>query len=383
MLFFKSLPLCLLLLIVDTPSSSATLVPRAVHHAHGAAVKRTKAFARDLRLAFRAVLVDQPPSVNNRVVYCKPGKSNGSGIGSTSGAIPTTLATSPWKLTESHAGNDFFNGWSFFTLPDPTHGIVQFVDEGTARANNLLEVNAQGNAVMRVETTPTVTGNRQSVRITTQSSFNGGLVIMDSVHMPTGCGTWPAFWSNGPNWPAGGEIDIVEGVHDYTNNQATIHTNPGCTLPSTNANNLKISGSVIGGTDCAALTTGNQGCGIRASTSNTFGSGFNANGGGVYAMQWDDAGVAIYFFPAGSAMWPASSCDPFKFFNSHSLIFDTTLCGDWAGGVWSASGIPGQEQSCATRTGFPTCEAFVRASGSSFNEAYWEVKSVKIFQFKG
>lgn len=35
---------------------------------------------------------------------------------------------------------------------------------------------------------------------------------MDSVHMPTGCATWPAFWSNGPNWPAGGEIDIVEGV---------------------------------------------------------------------------------------------------------------------------------------------------------------------------
>lgn len=34
---------------------------------------------------------------------------------------------------------------------------------------------------------------------------------MDSVHMPTGCGTWPAFWSNGPNWPDGGEIDIVEG----------------------------------------------------------------------------------------------------------------------------------------------------------------------------
>jgi len=87
----------------------------------------------------------------------------------------------------------------------------------------------------------------------------------------------------GPNWPFTGEIDIVEGVHDYTNNQATIHTDVGCTLASSSPNTLAISGTIVGGTNCAALTTGNQGCGIRASTSNSFGAGFNANGGGTYA----------------------------------------------------------------------------------------------------
>lgn len=136
---------------------------------------------------------------------------------------------------------------------------------------------------MRVETTPQVANTRQSVRITTQYNYTGGLVIMDSVHMPTGCATWPAFWSNGPNWPAGGEIDIVEGVNDYTNNQATIHTNPGCSLTSSNPSSLGITGSVVGGTNCAALQTGNQGCGIRASQTNSFGAAFNDNGGGVYA----------------------------------------------------------------------------------------------------
>ena len=39
---------------------------------------------------------------------------------------------------------------------------------------------------MSVETTPQVASTRQSVRITTKSQYNGGLFIMDSVHMPTG-----------------------------------------------------------------------------------------------------------------------------------------------------------------------------------------------------
>ena len=168
----------------------------------------------------------------------------------------------------------------------------------------------------------------------------------------------------GPNWPNGGEIDIVEGVHDYTYNQATIHTAVGCTIATSNSTTLAISGNVIGGTDCAALTTGNQGCGIRASANNSFGPGFNANGGGVYAsmlteylihsfgsssflVKWDTTGIAVYFFPRGSvpaditagapqpdswglaqAQWPASSCAPFKFFNNHQAIIDTTL---WCG----------------------------------------------------
>ncbi|KAG6866246.1 hypothetical protein C0991_006833 [Blastosporella zonata] len=317
MLLFKSLPVGLIFLIADLQPTSATLVPRAIQKLHEVAARHTKNLARDLRVAFGGVLVAQPSSTSQHVIYCRPGKpvlggttgnagnnffdgwdffvggdpTNGivqyvsQDVGSSSSPTGTGTPSSPWTLTETHAGNNFFDGWDFFVGGDPTNGIVQYVSQDVGNSSNLVEVNGNGNAVMRVETTPTVQNTRQSIRITTQSSFNGGLVVMSAVHMPTGCGTWPAFWTNGPNWPAGGEIDIVEAVNDYTENQMTIHTNPGCTLPTANQNALQISGSVVGGTDCAAITTGNQGCGIRSTSNTTFGTGFNQNGGGTYANE--------------------------------------------------------------------------------------------------
>ncbi|TFY66209.1 hypothetical protein EVG20_g4882 [Dentipellis fragilis] len=431
------LPTTLLLLVlsqgfpVDAQFSAGHIVKRTADRFHTVALKHSAGLARDIRTAFKGMLVAQPPvrvSVGITKPYCVSSKSGGvhsgfqpatngtnsnpspttsgkpgkpTGTSTSSGASPSSTFTSDWKLVQSYAGNSFFNGWTFWDQPDPTHGTVQYVNSDDASSGNLTSINSAGNAIMRVDTTPQVSGNRKSVRIQTNFSYTGGLVVLDSVHMPTGCGTWPAFWSNGPNWPAGGEIDIVEGVNDYTNNQATIHTNPGCNMPSSNTNTLDISGSVVGGTNCAAAQTGNQGCGVRASQTNSFGAAFNSIGGGVYAMQWDNSGVSVFFFPrssipaditagapnpdnwgAATARWPASSCNPFQFFQDHSAIFDTTLCGDWASGVWGATGVPGQEQSCAQRTGVSTCEAFVANNGAAFSEAYWEVKSVKIYQTK-
>ncbi|KAI0793293.1 concanavalin A-like lectin/glucanase domain-containing protein [Abortiporus biennis] len=435
----------LLLLLANTPTSDANIltrssesVIRAVSKAHRHAIKRSTGLARDIRLAVGGFKVDKRsfPSVGH--VYCVsspgfasnntglPNGSNGININGTSSSLSpsgsftssgsasstrtssgasssstSSPQSSPWKLKQSYQGSTFFDGWDFFVGADPTQGQVTYVDQNTAQSANLVEINSAGNAIMRVETTPQVQVTRQSVRITTTDTYTGGLVIMDSVHMPTGCGTWPAFWSNGPNWPAGGEIDIVEGVNDYTLNQATIHTNVGCTLANTPAgsNQFAFQGNLVSGTNCAASQTSNEGCGVRGTQVNSFGSDFNDNGGGVYAMKWDTTGISVYFFPRNSipsditsnapqpsswgtpmANWPASGCSPFEFFYTHSAIFDTTLCGDWASAVWSAAGVTGQEQSCAQRTGVATCEEFIRNNGADFAQAYWEVKSVKIYQ---
>lgn len=454
-----NLTILLVLVYSAVPSDASILargsdtVARTIDHLHRRVAKH---LARDLRLAFNSVLIKQQHVVTTKA-FCVNSSSLGNGTSltgpgspnSTSPAIPSSSQSSsasssttrpsssigasstsssttssssssssspspspspppsnpspppssPWKISQSYQGNAFFNAWDFFVGSDPTRGQVTFVDMPTGQAAGLVNINSAGNLVMKVETTPQVQTTRQSIRITSRTSYTGGLVIMDSVHMPTGCGTWPSFFSNGPNWPAGGEIDIVEGVHDYTNNQATIHTGLGCLIATSNSQTLGITGTFVGGTNCTSSDTSNEGCGIRASQTNSFGQAFNDNGGGVYSMKWDDSGIAVYFFPRNSipsditagapqpsnwgqptAFWPAAQCNPFQFFNSHSLIFDTTLCGDWAGGAWGLSGVPGQDQSCAQLTGISTCEEFIRNNGASFNDAYWEVKSVKVYQ---
>jgi hypothetical protein len=106
------------------------------------------------------------------------------------------------------------------------------------------------------------------------------------------------------------------------------------------------------------------------------------------AVLWDNSGISVWFFsrqsipsditasapvPNGwgtpSAFWPAGTCNPFQFFQNHGVIFDTTLCGDWAGSIWTATGVPGQDQSCAQRTGVATCQQFVQQNGAALSEA--------------
>ena len=76
---------------------------------------------------------------------------------------------------------------------------------------------------------------------------------------------------------------MVEGVNDYTNDQATLHTVPGCVMSSSDPNVLDMSGSVVTSTDCGVSGTSNSGCGVRASQTNSFGAAFNSINGGVYA----------------------------------------------------------------------------------------------------
>ena len=61
-------------------------------------------------------------------------------------------------------------------------------------------------------TVPANARGRDSVRITSHNTYTHAVIVLDLAHMPTGCATWPAFWTvTSGTWPDGGEIDIIEG----------------------------------------------------------------------------------------------------------------------------------------------------------------------------
>ncbi|KAK0260157.1 hypothetical protein LTR35_018029 [Friedmanniomyces endolithicus] len=139
--------------------------------------------------------------------------------------------------------------FTFFTGHDPTNGFVDYVDQPTVNSTGLIE------------------------------------------------STWssPAFWTVGPNWPNNGEIDIIEGVHDQTTNLMTLHTSDNCSITNDNM----FTGS-ISTTNCFVNAPGqsnNAGCSIHTTNTQTYGAGFDAISGGVYATEWTSDAISIWFFP--------------------------------------------------------------------------------------
>ncbi|KAL6868377.1 family 16 glycoside hydrolase [Trichoderma novae-zelandiae] len=279
---------------------------------------------------------------------------------------------------------NFFSSFDFFSEADPTHGFVQYVDAQTANAQGLAGISSGGIFMGTDSTTQNPAGGRQSVRLTSQQQFNHGLFIADIAHMPGSiCGVWPAFWMFGPDWPNSGEIDIIEGCNTGTTNQVTLHTAPGFNI----ANEGSDSSTQLLGSDCGPSNT-NSGCGQRTADNQNYGDGFNAIGGGVYATEWTSEHIAVWFFPRtnipadvdsgapnpdgwGAPLAKFSGGNVDGFFKNNNIVFNTALCGDWAGNIWAS------DPECSALA--PTCEEYVANNPSAFVDAFWIVKSVSVY----
>lgn len=176
-----------------------------------------------------------------------------------------------------------------------------------------------------------------------------------------------------------------------------LHTGPDCSISSNTSpsTNSLFTGSVkTSNCDVDAAGQGkNVGCSITTPDSKTYGTGFNQNGGGVYATEWTGESISVYFFPRGSipsdidsgspdpSTWGApvskfsGGCDFANKFTNQQIVFDTTFCGDWAGAVWEGS-------TCAAQTK-ETCENFVANNPAAFKEAYWTINALKVYQNNG
>lgn len=300
----------------------------------------------------------------------------------------TTLAQ--YILSDSFNQNNFFQAFDFMSGPDPTHGFVSYQDSNSANTSAL--AGYAGNQVyLGVDyQTPNPPGGRQSVRLESKKTWTQGLFLADIAHMPAAaCGSWPAFWTFGANWPHQGEVDIIEGVNLQRSNKMTLHTGPGCVMSNPNT----AAGTSLKNADCNHGTAF-IGCGQSASDEGGFADGFNAQGGGIYAMQWTGEEINVFFFPRGQipedirsgspnpagwgkpkANFRATGCDMEKHFKEHKIVFNITFCGDWAG----APDVWGEE--CAQKA--PTCQQFVAKNPSAFENSYWLINNVKVYKQAG
>jgi hypothetical protein len=342
--------------------------------------------------------------------------------------------TAAYTLTDDLSYENFFSAFDFFHGPDPTNGFVQFQDLPSSIDQNLIGYLEDTQSVfMGVDYVNKDPKGRASVRLESKKTWDQGLMIADIRHMPSSiCSTWPALWLIGSDlktgkmdqWPEFGEIDILEGVNDYDSNSITLHTSKGCVVDNSTSgsmgqagnNNLDASFTGLMTTgDCDVNADGqgkNVGCSIHApktmssaqmaadSSSKTatphpsYGTAFNAAGGGVYATEWTPTSISVWFIPRSSPLYTThftnttipdpsqwgtpmahfsgSGCEFDAHFQNLKVLFDTTFCGEWAGKEW--------DKSCAKKTGVATCEAYVRDNPDVFKEAFWEIAGLKMYQ---
>ncbi|KAL7550168.1 hypothetical protein ACHAWF_013409 [Thalassiosira exigua] len=286
--------------------------------------------------------------------------------------------------------------------------------------------------VVRISSSPTPEGPRNSVRLEGRRRFNRGLFIIDLRHMPAGCGTWPAFWlTDEANWPVNGEIDIVEGVNYQDTAKTALHATRECRMDDVPE------GSKTGTWDTAIgipdRKTGipdmtfrwaqncfvydphqwiNQGCVATdlKLEGRSLGMPLNANGGGVYALEWDPVnrhirtwvfsphgrvpsnlrealrtatvedvakrvapdtnqwGLPYGHFPIGEG----TNC-PSGHFRNMRLVINLAFCGSVAGNRYFMD--------CPKKfKKWKTCNEYVASDPEELKEAYWKIRGVYVYE---
>lgn len=121
---------------------------------------------------------------------------------------------------------------------------------------------------------------------------------------------------------------------------------------------------------------------------------FNSGGGGIFAAEWDPVAghIRTWFWPSTSVPAdllngypePDSWGTPYSFFSLNAqscsashfvnmrLVFSLTFCGDLGG--------PKFAEMCPEWAQTMTCEEFVALHPEQFTEAYWSIRSLKVYQ---
>ncbi|KAK6343259.1 hypothetical protein TWF730_010855 [Orbilia blumenaviensis] len=292
-----------------------------------------------------------------------------------------------YSLADAYEGEHFFDSFDYGNGTEATHGFTNYVTREGAEWSNLTYATPSQAIIRVLPKDVTGTAGRPTVKILSRRRYTHGLFILDIVHVPHGCGTWPAIWLSDIDpdiWPKHGEIDIIEAVNQGNKGaQFTLHTTDGCQMDV----KRKQTGTTLS-TNCLNSTNYNMGCAVRG-TPSSYGAKFNDNGGGFYAMEWRTAGIRMWFFPrdqapsdiksgkpdpsewgTASADFPSTKCDINSHFKNHRLIINISLCGDWAG----APPVYTDEYNCPME-----CAEYVGTVPDGFKDAYWTINSIRVY----
>ena len=162
-----------------------------------------------------------------------------------------------------------------------------------------------------------------------------------------------------------------------------VHTSSDCRINDTFSRN-EVSSNLINDV-CTSSGNDNRGCGFSDPDPASYGHKFNLGEGGVFAHLWDYTGIKVWRFSRDAipsdidarqpnpnseawgtpaAFFPHSnSCDIASHFFDHSLVLDTTICGDFAGATYESAGCPGTcQEAVANATNFQ-CKSYLFHEG--------------------
>ncbi|KAJ7484428.1 glycoside hydrolase family 16 protein [Mycena latifolia] len=331
-------------------------------------------------------------------------------------ASSTGTSTDGWKLSQKLEGQTFLDFFKYDTNSGDNGGAAQYVNgisEGLAYTSG-------SQVILAVDTAEDVSA-RNALRMVSKTTFNAkdmNLFIFDIAQMPAVCGTWPAVWFTGANWPYDGEIDVVEGVSLYNKNIYSVHTGSGCSISDSAVSAMtKVQIVQSGATNCDA-NVNTAGCGFTDDSASSFGPGFNSAGRrrlcapvrhlrdqdvvlpGWQRARWCASSSSLRRAHADltcnrhfvlctepehpgaprACPWHRRRASPTTYFSDLMMVVDTNLAGTFTEGVWGVDGAGGQATSCKTQTGVDTAAEYVKSHGSEFGDAaQWKMNGFYIY----
>jgi beta-glucanase (GH16 family) len=169
-------------------------------------------------------------------------------------------------------------------------------------------------------------GRIQTISSEFGAPAGGEMAVTASIRQPapaSGLGYWPAFWMLGPgDWPATGEIDILEDVNALSEHSATLHCG--------NLTDANPDGTLGPCDEFTGLSSGLQPCPGCQTGFHTYTAVVDRRHEGREQVRWYLDGRRFFEVDerqVGAAVWAAAV------HHGYSIIFDLAIGGGYPDGV--------------------------------------------------